>query len=98
MSIVFTNSSNSGPQSTSTLSCVMTCGTLTQNKKSSGVRADQLLTVLGEGHSIERRVHFNRGKLRGVVGKKIAWIHTGRIETALPAVCRESGSTEKDSR
>ena len=35
----------------SVFSCVITCGTLTETMKSSGVRAAQLLTVRAEGQS-----------------------------------------------
>src|SRR6266404_366233 len=40
-----------GSFSTKTFSWVKTCGTLTENTKSSGVRAAQLLTVRAEGHA-----------------------------------------------
>ena len=50
-SIVFKNSFSSASQSISIFSCVMTCGTLTEKMKPSGVLAPQLATVRAEGHA-----------------------------------------------
>ena len=49
--MVFKNSFKSESQSTSTFSCVMTCGTLTEKMKPSGVLAPQLATVRAEGQA-----------------------------------------------
>src|SRR6266480_3625539 len=50
----------------------------------------------GAWRAIKRAIDLDRLKLTGIVEKKIARLHARRVETALPAVCGESGSGEEN--
>src|SRR2546429_6424764 len=46
---------------------------------------------------VEGRVHFDRGKLRGVVGEVIAGLHPPWIERAFPTCCGERRSPKENT-
>src|SRR6202165_708351 len=47
--------------------------------------------------SVEGRIHFDRGKLRGVVGKEIDGAHSLRIEASFPSRRCERRSPEENA-
>ncbi len=49
------------------------------------------------GTSVERRVNFDRGEFRGVVGEVVGGFHPSRIDGTCPAIGGERRSAEENS-
>ena len=80
ISIVSKNSAISASQSTSTLSCVIVCGTFTEKTKPPGVRAFQIFNRASGWSSVESRVNFDGVKSFGAEPEVVGGLHASWIE------------------